>query len=401
MDDRIAARWRPPALTGWLLAGVALAALVADLLQPVLPLAGLLLAASLAALLGLTVWSVLSLRRAGWRRLALVAAGLLAGVLASLIVAQGQSEARLARGVLAAEIGFVGAVQGWFVAEAPQQSTPPPPASAPDSPRVLAAMTVDAETDPRRALARLGLDWGEQPFRTAIEAADTTAVRLYLMGGLTLSGPVARAYVDPHYRFDDTFNPEVAALVTELEGVEVEDFCLATQESWTHLLVHRRDLPHTAARRDFVRDLCGQPGILDQLTDRLQTADARLKAQIQANAARPDRVTDCAEAFKAAHPVGPTFQAAARFSLFDVTTLEPPGDTVLAELNGWLLAGAGGDPVEAFDQAVTRGCEAAHPLLAIDTRQRDTVVDVLRLLMAVPVASPVSPAGTHPPATAP
>lgn len=402
MQDNMEDRPQLPASVGRVLAGSVAAALVADLAQPALPLAGLLLAGSLLALAVLPVWGVLSVKPAPWRRTALLAAGVMVALSALVIIAQGRTQTRLEHGVLGAEIGLVRSAQVALLGRpaSPADADAPQPARAPS--RVLAAMSVDdAEMDPRRALAELGLDWGMQSFRTAIDTADARAVRLYLMGGLRLNGPVARAYVDPHYSFDDTFDPTIAALLTELDGVDATSFCLSDRESWTHLVAHRRDLPHAGARLAFVRHFCGRSEILDRLTDRLRTANAALARQSAANETRPLRVRACEEAFTETLGVGQTFQAAAGFSLFEVTTLEPPGDTVLAELNAWLLAGANGDPVEAYNAAITRGCETAQPMLAIDTRQRDTVADVLRLLMGEPVSGPVPPDPSDPGTEAP
>ena len=119
---------------------------------------------------------------------------------------------------------------------------------------------------------------------------------------------------------------------------------------------------------------------LREETERIKAEEDRLKLVEQGNAQRSANIQTCIRDFRASNPVGPTIDAAARFSIFSVSTLRAPDDVVLADLNSWLMMGGRGDPQQAYDAAVTKGCEQANPAGKIDRTKLEKLQSVAEFL---------------------
>ncbi|MEO0754576.1 MAG: hypothetical protein AAFY85_07225, partial [Pseudomonadota bacterium] len=62
----------------------------------------------------------------------------------------------------------------------------------------------------RNTLARAEYSPNLNGFQSAVEAGDLAAIPLYQASGLELGGDTVRGYVNPLYRHNDTFDPDVA-----------------------------------------------------------------------------------------------------------------------------------------------------------------------------------------------
>ena len=239
----------------------------------------------------------------------------------------------------------------------------------------------ETSDDPRKELANMGIDWGADPFRTSIGEHDARAVRLFVEGGMKLNGGRARGWLMPYYLFDDDFSPEIADILLGANAIEGDGLCVS---QFGNLDVYKLDsrLPNLDARRKVLRSVCATPAVRAQIAQMISEEESRLREAEAINANREQAVRQCIVDFRANNPINPTFDAAAQFNLLGTSTLRPPRDIVLSELNQWLLFGASGDPQQAYDKAVVKGCVAASPEKSIDRKKLEYLEFVRDFLKA-------------------
>lgn len=371
---------------------------ISDLSQPVAPVASYVLVLSILGLLTVFAIGLFSHQQSQARLTAGFVCGLLAAVSAILILLQAQKPETGERGVLASYVEPIGALQAQIldlqadISEIDRTTrkidattteidarTRVIDETTRETKEAIGRVKQETSDDPRKELANMGISWGADPFRQMIKEGDIRAVDLFLQGGMKLSGARARAWVLPYYLVDDHFSPEVADLLLRNDAVEPDGLCIDAGKRFDVYFLDER-LPHLDKRRDVLRKVCATPDVKKVVQAQIREEEARLEANARVNRNRPEEIEKCIREFKAGNPVNATMEAASRFSIFSVSTLRPPRDTVLAELNTWLLVGGSGDPDAAYNAAVAKGCADANRELDVDRAKLDRLKAVADFL---------------------
>lgn len=242
----------------------------------------------------------------------------------------------------------------------------------------------------RNALARAEYSPNLNGFQSAVEAGDLAAIPLYQASGLELGGDTVRGYVNPLYRHNDTFDPDVARQLLR-GGINRKAFCLDEGGRWDHYFVAERGLEFPEERTAFIRGLCATDETRLAVGALLDAEVLKLQAQEIANAARDGKIESCVADYKLTHTMADTLLEAEGFSLFELDTVTPPHDTVLMELSSWDLSGRKTTPEEAFEIAVANGCRAAHPSHVINTAQKLKLEAVMAMIGPAGESAPFNP----------
>ena len=362
---------------------------VSDLAQPIAPAALYVLGLSLVGLIVALLVGLFSHKPSQVRLTAIMVFGLLTVVSGALVLMQTQSPETRERGLIATEVGPIGALQAQILnlqsdvrrigettdrieatTNTIDERTEVIDATTRDTNETVKGLKKETSDDPRKELANMGIDWGADPFRISIGEHDARAVRLFVDGGMKLSGARARGWLMPYYLYDDDFSPEIADILLDAKAIESDSLCI---DQFGGLDVYRLDsrLSHLDARRKVLRAVCAKPEVRAQVDQLIRTEQDRLDQAAAANANREQAVRTCISDFKAANPLEATLDEAARFSIFSVSTLRPPRDIVLSDLNQWLIMGGSGNPQAAYNSAVQKGCIAASPEQSIDRKKLD------------------------------
>lgn len=215
--------------------------------------------------------------------------------------------------------------------------------------------------DPRRELASLGVQWSDANFQKAMTEGDMRALELFVEGGKRLDGTRARFWLRPATRSFEYFRKDVAEFLLEKNAIDADGLCFNKRNDWS---VYRKMRVSWAtdveARGKVVRELCYTKATLAELDKRIGAEAQRLGVAQSAAAGRDQRIADCVRRFKAELPMEQAYREASRFNLLRHTTLRPPRDVVLAQLNGALLAGRTRNLEATYDAAVQKGCQAAN-----------------------------------------
>ena len=365
--------------------------MVSDLAQPVAPVALYVLVLSVLALSALIAINTFSHQPSQLRLTASLVFGLLAAVSAVLLTLQSQKPQTATQGVLASYVEPIGAIQAQLfglkedvariaeTTDAIDERTKAIDETTRATQEAIGKVKLETSNDPRKELNNMGIEWGENPFRQRIKEGDTRAVSLFIEGGMKLSGPRARFWVQPYYLYDDDFDPAVADLLMQNDAIEAEGLCIDRLGDFDVYFIDSR-LPYPDKRREVLRHVCATPEMRKTIAAQIKAEEDRLKLVEQGNAQRSANIQTCIRDFRASNPVGPTIDAAARFSIFSVSTLRAPDDVVLADLNSWLMMGGRGDPQQAYDAAVTKGCEQANPAGKIDRTKLEKLQSVAEFL---------------------
>lgn len=349
---------------------------VADLATPIAPAALYVLAGSMAGLALVSVWSLLSRTASQLRVTLMVLLTLLAGVSGGLLYLQLTSDAGAERGVLASNVEPLAEVQNTLFGLSEEVArigettdridvrTQEIDQTTRETRQIVEGVKRETSEDPRKEIANIGREWNQQAFQIAVNEKDLRAVELYLSGGMSMNGTTMKFYLKPYYLRDDVYDPAMADLLVQSGRVGTDGLCVPSYDDWDFFQMTDR-LPLKEDRQQTLRELCATPQVQAQYDTLIAAAEADLAERQATNADVDARRARCAAEFAAANPVQATIEEASRFSIFSVNTLRAPRDVVLAELNGWLLAGGRGSAQSAYDQAVAKGCADAHRVQAV------------------------------------